>query len=162
MKLRRGTLAFVLLAGALFAPNAVAQKPVKEPVVSEPLEFGAGEVCAFPTRLETVASNMSSKTFPDGRMLVTGRSTERVTNLASGESIDLRTGGSALFTPLPNGSLRILLRGRALIYLLPQDVGGPALLLARGRVAEVLDTTTNIITSFRLRGKRLDVCAQVS
>ena len=67
-----------------------------------------------------------------------------------------------MFTPLPNGSLRIVLRGRALIYLLPQDVGGPALLLARGRVAEVLDTTTNIITSFRLRGKRLDVCAQVS
>jgi hypothetical protein len=116
----------------------------------------------IPTRLETVASNMSSKTFPNGRMLFTGSSTERVTNLASGESIDLRTAGSALFTPLPNGSLRIVIRGRALIYLLPEDVGGPALLLARGRVAEVLDTTTNTITSFRLRGKRLDVCAQVS
>jgi hypothetical protein len=107
----------------------------------------------IPTRLETVASNMSSKTFPNGRMLFTGSSTERVTNLASGESIDLRTAGSALFTPLPNGSLRIVIRGRALIYLLPEDVGGPALLLARGRVAEVLDTTTDTITSFRLRGK---------
>jgi hypothetical protein len=32
----------------LFASSAVAQKPVKEPFVNEPIVFDAGAVCAFP------------------------------------------------------------------------------------------------------------------
>jgi hypothetical protein len=162
MKLRLGIIVSALLASAVFASSAFAQAPVKEPLDAEPLEFAAGEVCPFPVRLEYVATNASAKTFPSGRTLLTGRSTERATNLASGESIDLKTHGSILTSPLPNGDQRIVARGRQIIYLFAQDVGGPALLLATGRVAEVLDTETDTITSFRLRGQRRDLCAELA
>lgn len=162
MKLRLGIFLCALLGSTLFASSAFAQKPVKEPLVTEPLEFPAGEVCPFAVRFETIATNTSVKTFPDGRTLITGRSTERVTNLASGESVDLKTGGSILLAPLPNGDQRIVARGRTLIYLLPQDVGGPALFVATGRVSEVLDLETNTITSFRLSGQRRDICAELA
>jgi hypothetical protein len=162
MKLWLGILVCALLASTLFASSAFAQKPVKEPLVMEPLEFPAGEVCAFPARLETLATNISIKTFPDGRTLITGRSTERVTNLASGESVDLKTSGSILITPLPNGDERIVARGRTIIYLFARDVGGPALFLATGRVDEVLDPEADVITSFRLSGQRRDLCAELA
>jgi hypothetical protein len=162
MKLWLGIFLCALLASTLFASSAFAQKPVKEPYAAEPLEFAAGEVCAFPVRFETIATNASVKTFPNGRTLITGRSTERVTNLASGESVDLETGGSLLLAPLPNGNQRILARGRTLIFLLPQDVGGPALFVATGRVSEVLDLETDTITFFRLSGQRRDICAELA
>ena len=94
--------------------------------------------------------------------LITGRSTERVTNLASGESLDLRTAGSILFAPLPNGNMRLVGRGRQILYLFAQDVGGPGLILFTGRVVEELDPTTDTITSFRLSGQRMDVCAALT
>jgi hypothetical protein len=162
MKLRLGIFGCVLLTGALLAPSALAQKPVKEPFASEPLEFPAGDVCPFPVLIEPVASNQSIKTFPDGRMLVTGRGRERVTNLDSGESIVVTTSGSLLITPLPNGDLRLVARGQALFFLLPQDVGGPGLIRMRGRLVEVLDPEADAITAFRLRGQRTDVCAQLN
>jgi hypothetical protein len=162
MKLRLGIIVSFLVAGAVLAPSAVAQKPIKEPFVSEPVEFSAGEVCPFPVRIETIAGNQSSKTFPDGRMLVTGRATERVTNLATGESIDVKTRGSALFDPLPGDNLRIVVRGHGVIFLFARDVGGPALIATTGRVDEVLDLTTDTITSFRLSGQRRDLCAELA
>lgn len=161
MKLRLSLLVCVV-AGALFAPTALAQKPVIEPYAPESLEFSAGTVCPFAVRLETVSSKATIKTFPDGRELISGHSTDRVTNLATGESIDLKSAGSILAVPLPNGDLRISGRGRILVYLFPGDVGGPALILVTGRLEETLNLATDTITSFRLRGKRMDVCAALA
>ena len=161
MKLRLSFLVCVV-AGALFAPTALAQKPVIEPYMPEPLEFSAGTVCPFAVRIETVSSKASIKTFPDGRQLTTGRTTDRVTNLITGESVDLTGAGSILSVPLPNGDLRLIGRGRILIYLFPGDVGGPALIRVTGRVEETLNLGTDTITSFRLSGKRMDVCAALA
>ena len=52
MKLRIGLLAMVLAVGGALASAGLAQPPVKEPLVSEPMEFPAGVVCPFPVALE--------------------------------------------------------------------------------------------------------------
>jgi hypothetical protein len=57
MRLRLGIFVCLLLTGALLAPSTFAQKPVKEPFVSERLEFPAGVVCPFPVLIEPVSSN---------------------------------------------------------------------------------------------------------
>lgn len=159
MNLRFGLLVLALALGGAFPSTALAEPPVKEPVVNEPQEFAAGEVCPFPVLFESTGGNVSITFFASGRFHVTGRELIRVTNLDTLESIELDTTGAIAFRPLADGNLAITARGRNLIYFLPQDVGGAGLFLVTGRIAEVLDSTTDTITAEESHGRRLDVCA---
>ena len=162
MKLRLGRFVVVLVAGALAVPAALAQPPVKEPLVSEPQEFPAGVVCPFPVLGESVSGNESITFFASGRFHITGTGSTRFTNLDTGESIVLDTSGSVSFVPLEDGNLAITGSGRNLFFFLPQDVGGAGLFLLTGHVSEILDTTTDTITVSESRGQRTDVCAALS
>ena len=162
MKLRLGRFVVVLVAGALAVPAALAQPPVKEPLVSEPMEFPAGVVCPFPVLGESVSGNESITFFASGRFHITGTGSTRFTNLDTGESIVLDTSGSVSFLPLPDGNVAIAGHGRNLFFFLPQDVGGAGLFLLTGQVSEILDATTDTITVSESRGQRTDVCAALS
>ena len=162
MKLRIGLLAMVLAVGGALASAGLAQPPVKEPLVSEPMEFPAGVVCPFPVLGESVSGNESITFFASGRFHITGEGSTRFTNLETDESIVLDTSGVVTFTPLEDGNLAITGSGRNLFFFLPQDVEGAGLFLITGRISEILDSSTDTITSSSSTGQRVDVCAALS
>ncbi len=162
MKLRIGLLAMVFAVGGALASAGLAQPPVKEPLVSEPMEFPAGVVCPFPVLGESVSGNESITFFASGRFHITGEGSTRFTNLETQESIVLDTSGVVTFTPLEDGNLAITGSGRNLFFFLPQDVEGAGLFLITGRISEILDTSTDTITSSSSTGRRVDVCAALS
>lgn len=162
MKLRIGLLAMVFAVGGALASAGLAQPPVKEPLVSEPMEFPAGVVCPFPVLGESVSGNESITFFASGRFHITGEGSTRFTNLETQESIVLDTSGVVTFTPLEDGNLAITGSGRNLFYFLPQDVEGAGLFLITGRISEILDSSTDTITSSSSTGRRVDVCAALS
>jgi len=162
MKLRIGLLAMVLAVGGALASTALAEPPVKEPLVSEPQEFPAGVVCPFPILGESVSGNESITFFASGRFHITGEGSTRFTNLETQESIVLDTSGVVTFRPLEDGNLAITGSGRNIFFFLPQDVGGAGLFLLTGRISEILDTSTDTITSSSSIGQRVDVCAALS
>ena len=150
-------LAFV----TLFASSALAQKPVKEPFVVEPAEFGAGEVCAFPVNIVGDAQQ-SALFFPSGRQMFVGPGSVTVTNVATGASISFAQSGRYVQTLLPDGTLRLETNGQQLFFALPQDVGGPALTVATGQARMIYDVAANAVTSLRLSGRTIDVCAALA
>ena len=162
MKLRIGLLAMVLAVGGALASAGLAPPPVKEPLVSEPMEFPAGVVCPFPVLGETVSGNESITFFASGRFHITGEGSTRFTNLETDESIVLDTSGVVTFTPLEDGNLAITGSGRNLFFFLPQDVEGAGIFLITGRISEILDSSTDTITSSSSTGRRVDVCAALS
>jgi hypothetical protein len=142
--------------------RAWAEKPAKEPLIGEPFEFPAGEVCSFAVLVDTTDLKASLTTFSNGRSLLTTSGTERLTNSVSGESASVRLGGSIVTTPLANGDVRSSAHGRVLLFYLAGDVGGPALNLTMGRVVDIFDASAGVITSSELSGRRIDMCAQLS
>ena len=59
---------------------------------------------------------------------------------------------------LADGTVRIETNGQVLFFLLPQDVGGPALTLATGHSVLVYDINADTVTSLRSSGRTFDVC----
>ena len=141
----------------LFALSAFAQKPVKEPVVYDPLEFGAGDVCSFPVHIQGDGKQNQIQ-FPSGREMIVGHGSATVTNVATGASIELAQSGRYVEKVLADGTVRIETNGQVLFFLLPQDVGGPALTLATGHSVLVYDINADTVTSLRSSGRTFDVC----
>ncbi len=164
MKLRFSLVACLVLGALVASPGALAQQgPEKEPLPAEPLEFAAGEVCPFALRIEPVVNKETIKTFPNGRELITGRLTVRVTNLDEDRSIVVNVSGPVTITPLENDMIQIVVRGRNLLWFFERDVGGARLLLTTGRAEAVLDLEADAITSFVQRtGTATDLCAQLA
>ncbi len=163
MKLRLWLYPCVVVLAALLAPGALAQQgPQKEPLENEPLEFAAGEVCPFAVKLEPVANKEMIKTFPNGRQMINGRLTARVTNLDANRSMVVNISGPGTFTELENDRLRLVLRGRNLLFSFESDVLGAGLFLTTGRVVAVLDLATETIVSHQHRGRAIDLCARLA
>jgi hypothetical protein len=162
MKLRLGLFVAAAVLGVTLASAGLAQPPVKEPLVSEPMEFPAGVVCPFPVLGESVSGNESITFFASGRFHITGTGSTRFTNLATQKSIVLDTSGVVTFRTLEDGNVAIAGSGRNLFFFLPQDVGGAGLFLLTGHVSEILDTATDTITVSGSRGRRTDVCEALS
>ena len=162
MKLRLSLYPFVVVVAALLAPSALAQKPVKEPVVLEPIEFAAGEVCPFAVRLEAIGNKQQMKTFPSGRVMITGRLITRVTNLATNRSMVVNTSGPVTMTELENDRIRIVGRGRNIVFSFERDVTGAALLLTTGRGVSILDLATDTVVSYQHQGRAIDLCARLA
>ena len=142
----------------LFALSAFAQKPVKEPVANEPLEFGAGDVCSFPVHI-LGDGKQNEIQFPSGREMIVGHGSTTVTNVATGASIELAQSGRYVEKFLADGTVKIETNGQILFFLLPQDVGGPALTLATGRSVLIYDVNADMVTSLRSSARTFDVCA---
>ena len=145
-------LAFVTLS----VSSALAQKPTKQPFVYE-RDFGAGEVCAFPLRI--LADGKQYLQFPSGREMFAGQTTATLTNLATGTSIEVKQYGRSAQTLLEDGTYKLETSGQILFFLLPQDMGGPALTLATGHTVMIYDLDLDAVTSLRPAARTLDVCA---
>ena len=156
MALRRPL--FVVCAAAflaVFAGSAAhGAQPIREPLVIEDADFN--NLCQFPVRIEITANKEYVKFFSDGRLLVNGKLFVRITNLDSGESIDVNISGPANVTPTTERNM-----GRGILLLFPEDAGGPGLFLNTGRL-EIIRGEDGFITNYTVRGTSVDVCAALS
>jgi hypothetical protein len=162
MKHRFWTCYSVLIAALVVAPGAHAAKPVVERFTEdEPVQFDAGDVCAFPILIDPDVQ-LKFTTFSNGRTMTNGSGTDEVTNTLTGESVSLHVAGSTVNTELPSGDFQSTARGQIPLFYLAGDVGGPGLFLTKGRVVDIFDATTGAIASTRVSGQRTDICALLS
>ena len=162
----------VIVSSVLLAPVAVAGKPDRERLGPyEPFVDDPGVACPESIAPEgirwTYAGGKSSIAFyEDGRMLRTGRHPDRVTNVATGESVVLRLQGSAEMVPLEDGTLEWRLSGSTVFTFFGGDVGPGDDATGRiyaftGNVRLVMDAD-GIVTAFESSGTMRDVCAQLA
>jgi hypothetical protein len=154
MRKRALSVLIALSMCLLTSSPALAEGPVTEPVPSDPLVLDGIQnprVCSFPIRLDAVRNNATIKTFPNGRVLVSGSFWTRVTNLSTGNSIAFNNSGPITVTPRSDGSVQVTARGQSLFYFFAGDLGGPGLLRMTGLVEETI-SAEGVITSFSHTG----------
>ena len=148
MRLRLAALVVTGLALAV-APTATADKPLKIPIVIEPLTLTG--VCDFPVQLEAIgAQNQKLIVFSDGRTTINGQLTVRATNLDDpSKTWEGTSSGPVFLDPRPDGSLGVKGTGVNLFYFFPGNLGAGepgALFLVKGLSTEVIDPNGEVVT----------------
>ena len=154
VRMRSIVVLVAALVTVVAAGTTLAAAPVKEPIVIEDEDFD--NLCSFPVRIAITANKEYVKFFSDGRILVNGKLFARITNLDTGQSIDVNISGPAHITPFSERSM-----GRGILLLFPQDATGPGLLLLTGRL-DIVRGEDGFITSYDNRGTSVDVCAALA
>ena len=173
MRLHRlfSLLAAPALLLVLAAP-AAAQGPERFP--NQPVTLGpevfAG-TCAFPVQLVDSFAAGTTKLFPvdangDQRMLVTGGYRSTLTNLDTGESIDIKYFGRLEYIFRADGTVDLSVSGGALNWLTADDVHsilGQGIWLLHGHVTARLDAETFLLLEPEtVHGRITDLCAALS
>jgi hypothetical protein len=145
----------VLLA-ATVTSAAQAVPPTRE--TEPPFDFDNTSLfCGFPLRAETLRNNVKITTFSDGREVVTGSHTYRLTNLSSGKSLVLTDAGNLITDP---GQTADTFTGRVVLFLFPGEPLGPGAWLFVGRtVATFAEPGGFFYSNLDLTGQRVDLCA---
>lgn len=165
MKLRIAALLAILVA-IVVAPTAGADKPLKIPLVYGPLTLEG--VCDFPIRFDVIGpQNQKLIIFSDGRQVINGQLTTRVTNVDDPSKFwEGTTSGPVFITPLEDGSLAVKGTGVNFWYFFAGNLGEGApgaLFLVKGLSTEVLDPTGNVVTgSFVHRGSIENFCVTLA
>jgi len=147
------SVASVALAALVVATAASAEKPIREPVLDD---IDLEDLCAFPVLLEVTANKEYVTFFSDGRIHVNGKLFVRVTNLDTGESLDLNISGPAVISPDSERGV-----GRGLLLLRPGEAGGPGLVLTTGRV-DFIRAEDGFIENLTIRGRSVDICTALA
>jgi hypothetical protein len=149
-------LILALLMGLAFAGPAQAAPPTR--TTEPPFDFdNISTFCGFPLRAETLRNNVKITTFSDGRQLVTGRHTGRLTNLATGKSLALTDAGSLTTDPEQTTDT---FSGRVVLFLFPGEPFGPGAWLFVGRtVATFAEPGGFLYSDIDFTGQRVDLCA---
>ena len=104
-------------------------------------------------------NDVVGKFFSDGRLIVTGQFIARITNLDSGESIDVNTSGPATLVFNDGGSITAVAHGNTnFILFAGVDSGGPASCSRRGGSTS-RSAPEGFISSIESRGNVTDLCA---
>jgi hypothetical protein len=169
--MRRVTASLVgaCLLIAVLAPGAVNAAPPAHESVSDapPLSFGAGEICADPVTLSTVALTSRVTAFApakDGssRFLDRGFAHSRLTNDATGATFDWTGGYGTSITTAADGSVHVAATGTHFAWYLEGDDSDlpPGMWAIRGLATEdyAADGTFLFAT---FRGHAVDACAAV-
>jgi hypothetical protein len=135
---------------------AAIGKPTRSPVLFQPNEFAAGELCSFAVLLEFPVNQYIAKTFPpkpngDVVEIQTGRVVARFTNLSTGTSVTYNISGPTILTFHPDGSLTIEAPGPQVIF---NFIAWGRLVLEISPVGE--------LTSISHTGHTEDVCAALA
>ena len=160
----RRTLRTTILATALTlvaAGQALAGGPTKDPLIQDPVSYGAGEVCVFPLTIEALDNRAHWLTWPEGTdgsavIRVGGYYLSRVTNDDTGESLTVKANGPATLVAHSDGALDIFGRGPSLLVFFP---GEPyeGLLLTNGYYRAHL-SADDVITEAEIRGTITNLC----
>jgi hypothetical protein len=161
MKLRIVAVLVILVAFVL-APGAGADKPTKIPLVIAPLTLEG--VCDFPIRFDAIApQNEKVIIFSDGRQVINGQLTTRLTNLDDPTKFwEGTTSGPVFITPLEDGSLAVKGTGVNFWYFFAGNLGEGApgaVFLVKGLSTELLDLNGEVVTgSFEHHGSIENFC----
>ena len=168
-RIRSLVAVLLVLLALLPASAALADKPTREPLPApEPLEFAAGEVCAFPVRIEAVDSKNKAVTFTDEdgnpvRQIITGTLRMRVTNLATGESLVVNVSGPGFLTFTADGLATVTLGGRGLLFLRAGIDAPPAgVFLVSGRLVLAIGPAGEVTEIVSRTGQLQDLCAALA
>lgn len=163
------TWLFTALGGAFIAlsSSVFATKPDKVPESPADVVFPAGGACpAFDLRLQTETRG-SIKFFANGDIHSTGYERAWVTNLSSGETIELMVNGRVrIVPPGDDGEGELIISGPQLIIFFAGDAGPGNVSEARtyyfkGKMNAVIDSSF-VFLDFEFSGKSVDICAALS
>jgi hypothetical protein len=116
-----------------------------------------GRCSAVSRCAETLQNNQKITTFSDGRQLVTGRRTVRLTNLSTGKSLVLTDAGHLTTDPQQTADT---FTGRLVFPLFPGEPLGPGVWLFVGRVvATFVQPGGFFYSNLDITGNRVDLCA---
>jgi hypothetical protein len=159
---------FGLLVGlscaCLVPQTAMAGRPARDPAPPPPgtaISLTSGE-CKFPVDLVVLTNNEYSLTFANGRQIVTGQLSVRLTNVDTGSSVDLNVSGP-LFTSV--GGSTLTLSGASLLFLPAGALGpGSAGVLWETRGPVHIDTGGQFLsaTFTAADASVLDICAELA
>jgi hypothetical protein len=162
LAMRRFLVFFVVtVAATLVVPLASATRPVKEFLPAEDVPLP--DICPFTVQLDVLANKEYSKTFRNGRVLITGKLKIRLTNVESGKAIDANISGQGVFRFHEDGSLTLHAHGRWLFFFFPDELGPGApgrMFLNSGRLVLNAGPGGTEITS--RTGHMLNVCAALA
>jgi len=157
---RMWILARALVVGLLFAATVASAAQAVPPRRSTEPPFdieNSSLFCGFPLRAETLRNNVKITTFSDGRQLVTGSHSSRLTNLSSGKSLIITDAGNLMTDPEQTTDT---FHGRLVLFLFPGEPFGPGAWLFVGRtVATFAEPGGFLYSGLEFTGKRVDLCA---
>ena len=156
----RATALAAVVAFVLAAP-AVADPPARDPVPSTPLAFPAGSVCPFPVLGEVTFNKQTQMTFSDGRVLIVGPFKARITNEATGESVERNAPGPIRIEQNPDGTWHVIGTGTTEFLFVADDLGPGqpgALLYGTGLTEETISADFSRVLSYRHVGTTENLC----
>jgi hypothetical protein len=172
---RRGSTALVAVVVAalalIAAPPALGVKPTKTVLEAEGFVIPAGEGCAFDVEEQVPeGTTFVVKEFSDGRIVTHGNSDPTLVNLDTGDSFIQRTRATVTETyDAEANDLSVEISGRVFVSFLPGDQGPFGEVGAAGGLFSVIghqrftvDLDSDVITSYSLAGKAIDICPLLS
>jgi hypothetical protein len=149
------TFAFCALSSGTIA-NASAPIPIPpNPEVTWP----AVTVCSYPVHVVATQNKSLLHELGNGQLIITGKLTERVTNLETGRSETFRVNGPLRIIPHDDGTATVITHGREFLTLSGSgDVGGPGMFILIGRVVSQV-SADGTVTSVSPVPNMIDVCA---
>lgn len=150
-------------ATAVLATSAVANAspPIPIPPNTE-ATWPAGTVCSYPVHVVATENKSLLHPLGNGQLVITGKLTEQVTNLRSGESESFKASGPLRIIPHDDGSATVITHGRLFLTLSGSgDVIGPGLFVLVGRVVTQISPEGNL-TSISHVPNMIDVCAALA
>jgi hypothetical protein len=162
------TIPVVVLLPVGFVAPVAADPPTREDIPFEtftiPGELVPDATCSFMVQVEALTNKEKITTFFDQEgnvrlQLVTGGLKVQLTNLTTGQSVDLNISGPIQTVPQPDGSSIVITQGPTLFPFEP-DVAPdlPRLALIHGRAVSEFDAEGNF-TLLCVQGRVEDVCA---
>jgi hypothetical protein len=148
--------AFVVAMLGAFSVASAAQATPPTRTIEPPFDFETSLFCGFPLRSETLQNNVKIATFSDGRQIVTGRRTVRLTNLSTGASLVVTDAGHLTTDPAQTVDT---FTGSLLLPLFPGEPFGPGVYLFDGKVVATFAPGGFFYSNLDVTGTRTDLCA---
>ena len=148
-------IGFVMLA------PPVGAEPPTQVTIPIPEDFVRDDLCAFPVEFHYLQWRRMATTHENGTGTLTtienGVAKVRLTNLDSGESLDLNISGPGKLRVFPDGSFVFNGSGPWLFSDVPPGLGLPPLFWSSGRFQVNADTQGNLV-SFEPPRRLVDLC----
>jgi len=154
------TILVTAIGFAILAPPVGAGPPSRA-LLPVPEDSIRDDLCAFPVEFQFLQWGAKSTTHEDGTgtlvTITTGVAKVRLTNLDSGESLDLNISGTGMLRVRPDSSFVFTGNGPWLFSDVPPGLGLPPLFWTSGHFQVNADTQGNLV-SFERVGSLVDLC----
>ena len=150
-----------LAAVCATATAANASRPIPLPPGPD-VTWPAGTLCSYPLRIVTTEDKSLLHEFSNGQILITGKLTQRVTNLDTGVSHAFKASGPLRVIFHDDGTSTVISMGRILITLSSAaDAGGPGIFIYTGRVV-YQNSANGTVTSVSRIPNSLNICTALA